>query len=390
LRLISPARLPLIWMLLAGCAAAQTAPVPAGAGGAMLGQKETEQLATRMLQLMESTAVAVPGLIRASEPVKQNAEMTFTAMQRTPQSPALTYQFMNQVKAYLALSDSIPRPYPFPATADQQYSELREDLQRMQQHFEAILRIESVAGPLPGPVVQSETTSALKGEIDPNDLKRYGDADTKLLPPTKLARVVFLGDSITDAWRLNEYFTGRDFINRGIAGQTTTQMLGRFRQDVVAVNPKAVVILAGTNDIAAGISLKQMEDNLAMMADMAKARGIKTIFASVLPVSDYHKDVDRRYEMTKAHPPATILLLNHWIQSHCQSEGLVYIDYYSSMIDSSGHMQTDLSDDGLHPNAKGYRVMSGLALNAISRALPGQNADPQDAQEDRRFRIQSK
>src|SRR5712671_1874851 len=94
---------------------------------AVLGQKETEQLATRMLQLMESTAVAVPGLVRASEPVKQNAEMTLTAMQRAPRNPALTYQFMNQVRAYLALSDSIPRPYPFPEVANQQYVELHQD-----------------------------------------------------------------------------------------------------------------------------------------------------------------------------------------------------------------------------------------------------------------------
>src|ERR1019366_5316386 len=104
----------------------QDNPPQANSGQAVLGQKEAGQLATRMLQLMESTAVAVPRLIRASEPVKQNAEMTFTAMQRTPRNPALTYQFMNQIKAYLALSDSIPRPYPFPATADQQYAELRE------------------------------------------------------------------------------------------------------------------------------------------------------------------------------------------------------------------------------------------------------------------------
>ena len=150
----------------------------------MLGQKEAEQLATRLLQLMESTAVAVPGLIRAAEPVKQNAEMTLTAMQRTPQNPALTYQFMNQVKAYLALSDSIPRPYPFPATADQQYTELREGLQRMQQHFEAILQVQNVV--------------VVKKDTDPNELKHYAEANSKMPPASSLPRVVFLGDSITD------------------------------------------------------------------------------------------------------------------------------------------------------------------------------------------------
>ena len=154
---------------------------------------EAGQLATRLLQLMESTAVAVPGLIRASEPLKQNADATFSALQRAPLNPSLTYQFINEIRAYLALSDSIPRPYPFPATADRQYAELREGLQRMQLHFEAIL--------------QAQDQAEQKHDSDPNSLKHYAEADTKLLPPTKLPRVVFLGHSITDAWRLNEYFT---------------------------------------------------------------------------------------------------------------------------------------------------------------------------------------
>ena len=204
-----------------------------------------------MLQLIESTAVAVPGLVRASEPVKQNAEMTFTGMQRAPLNPALIYQFMNQVKAYLALADSIPRPYPFPPTADQQYSELRESLQRMQQHFEAILQA-------------FRTQNSQKREADPNDLKHYAEANAKTLAPSKLPRVVFLGDSITEDWRLNEYFVGRDFVNRGLGAQTTIQMIARFLQDVVALHPRAAVILAGSNDIAAGLPASQIEDNLAM------------------------------------------------------------------------------------------------------------------------------
>ena len=237
---------------------AQTNPPPSNPGVAALQgqmplpQKDAEQLATRILQLMESTAVAVPGLIRASEPVKQNAEATSTAIAQAPRNPALTYQFINQVKAYLALSDSFPRPFPFPAAADQQFAELREDLQRMQLHFEATL--------------ETQTQIEQKRDSDPNNLKRYADADSKMLPPTKLPRIVFLGDSITDAWRLNEYFTGRDFVNRGIGAETTLQMLARFRQDVVALNPKVVVVLGGTNDIAAGISANQITDNLAMMA----------------------------------------------------------------------------------------------------------------------------
>ena len=337
-----------------------------------LSQKEAEQLATRILQLMESTAVAVPGLIRASEPVKQNAEETLMAVERAPRNAALTFRFINQVKAYLALYDSFPRPSPFPAAADQQLAELREGLQRMQLHFEATL--------------ETQNQIEQKRDTDPNNLGRYADADSKMPPPTKLPRVVFLGDSITDAWRLNEYFTGRDFINRGIGGQTTMQMLARFRQDVAALNPKAVVVLGGTNDIAAGVSVNQMEDNLAMIGDLAKAHGIKPVFASILPVSDYHKDADPHYEMTPGRPPATIQSINSWMRSYCQSQGFIYMDYYAVMVDSAGQLQADMSDDGLHPNAKGYRVMSPVALEGIGRALSGQSDGPEPPAK-RRFKL---
>jgi lysophospholipase L1-like esterase len=332
--------------------------------------KEFGQLATRMLQLMESTAVAVPGLIRASEPVRQNAEATVAAMERTPRNAALTYQFMNQIKAYLALSDSIPRPSPFPAAADQQYAELRDGLQRIERQFESLLE----------PPTQVEE----KRDPDPNNLKRYADADSKMPPAGKLPRVVFLGDSITDAWRLNEYFTGRDFVNRGIGGQTTLQMIARFEQDVVSLNPKLVVVLGGTNDIAAGLSANQIEANLTTIGDLAKAHGIKTIFASILPVSDYHKADDPHFEMTASRPPETIQAINNWMRGWCQSQGLIYMDYYSAMVDSAGRMQADLSDDGLHPNAKGYRVMSPVALEAIGRVL-GQTEENQPAK--RRLRL---
>lgn len=327
-------------------------------GGALLSQKDAEQLSSRMLQLIESTAVAVPGLVRASEPVKQNAEMTFTAMQRTPQNPAVIYQFMNQIKAYLALSDSIPRPYPFPRMADQQFSELREDLQRMQQHFEAILQ------------VQKQDTQ--KQNADPDDLKRYADQDAKLSAPGKVPRVVFLGDSEFERWQLNEYFTGRDFVNRGIAGQTTAQMLERFEQDVVGLHPRVVVFLGGSDDIATGITPKQIEDNLTMMGELSKAHGIRAAFGSILPVSDYHKNSDPRNEVTKTRPPAVIQEVNRWLQSFCESEGFVYINFYPLMVDPSGQMQADLSDDGFNPNAKGYRVLSPALLEGIGRAISGQ------------------
>jgi lysophospholipase L1-like esterase len=268
----------------------------------------------------------------------------------------------------------MPHPFPFPKTADQQFSELRDDLARMQQHFEAALE------------AQNQANQAR--DADPANLKRYADTNTKVLPPGNLPRVVFFGDSITDFWRLNEYFTGRDFINRGISGQTTLQMLGRFLQDVAALHPKEVLILAGTNDIARGIPANEIEDNLAMIGELSKAHGVKALFASILPVSDYHKDVDPRYEMTKVRPPATIQSVNKWIQDYCARQGFIYVDYYSAMVDLDGRMKPDLADDGLHPNAKGYRVMSPVALEAIGRGLAANAPAPEEkAPVKRRFRM---
>ncbi|HVW86721.1 MAG TPA: SGNH/GDSL hydrolase family protein [Bryobacteraceae bacterium] len=328
------------------------------------------QLATRVTQLMESTAVAVPDLVRASDSIRQLAASTAGSIARAPQNSALLYQLMNQVRAYLSLSDSFPRPNPFPPTADQQFIELREDLQRIQHEFESTLQNQSQA-------VQARNS-------DPNNLKRYAEANTKILAPGAASRVVFMGDSITDLWRLNEYFTGRDFINRGISGQTTTQMLGRFMQDVILLHPKAVLILAGTNDLSRGIAPYAIEDNLEMMGDVAKAHGIKPLFASILPVSDYHKSADARYEMTKTRPPAAIQQVNRWMQDYCRREGFIYVDYYSALADPQGMMPADAADDGLHPNAKGYRVMSPVALSAIDRALSGHASAAENAQQRRR------
>jgi lysophospholipase L1-like esterase len=360
-----------ILLLLAACARGQTG--AAADSGGLLDGPQTAQLATRMMQLMESTAVAVPGLIRAGEPVKQNAQLTFSGMERTPRSPALIYQFMSQVKAYLALADSFPRPNPFPPTADQQFAELRTDLQRMQQYFEAVLQLESA--------------DTQKKESDPNDLKHYAEANSKTQAPGGTARVVFLGDATTEVWRLNEYFTGRDFVNRGIAGQTTQQMLGRFRQDVTALKPKAVVILAGSEDVAGGIAVNQIEDDLAMMAELAKASGIKTIFASILPVSDYHKDENPKYDVTRTRPPAAIAAINLWLEDYCKNAaaGCSYLNYQPALVDSSGLMQSTLSDDGLIPNAKALRVMSPLAQEAIGRTLGGDDTKQPDAPKKRRL-----
>jgi len=208
---------------------------------------------------------------------------------------------------------------------------------------------------------------------DRDDLTRYAEANGRLGPPSpERPRVVFLGDSITDGWRLNEYYGGdRDFVNRGISGQITGEMLGRMKADVIDLKPRLVLVLAGTNDLARGVALSTIENNLSMIADLAETHHVQPVFASVLPVSDYHQDVNRQYLRSLQRPPAKILELNGWLKGFCEQRHFRYLDYYSAMVDKAGFMQTDLADDGLHPNAKGYRIMAPIALAAIDGIVKG-------------------
>ena len=208
-------------------------------------------------------------------------------------------------------------------------------------------------------------------------LTRYHDADTKAAPPAKdEKRVVFMGDSITDGWD-NEgnggFFPGKPYLNRGISGQTTPQMLIRFRPDVIALKPKVVVILAGTNDIAGNTgpsTLEAIEDNLTSMAELARANGIRVVFSSLLPVSDYEKNKEgKQIIRTQQRPPEQIKALNEWMKQYASANKMTYLDYYSVMIDDKGFLKDELSNDGLHPNVKGYEVMSPLAEKAIAEAL---------------------
>ena len=320
----------------------------------LLPAREADQLFKRTVQLMESTSLTMPGMARAAAPLLENTKQGFNNLAVTPQNSALTYEFLNNVRAYLVLTDASPKPYPFPDEARKQFSELRDSVDRVESHFRALLdqKEKQVRNP------------------DRDNLKRYAEADEKLGPPSPdLTRVVFLGDSITDGWRLNEYFTGRDFVNRGISGQITGEMLGRMKADVLDLKPKAVIILAGTNDIARGVAAKTIEDNLTMMAELAQFHHIKPLFSSILPISDYHKDVNPRFEMSKQRPPQTILEVNQWLQQFCAQHGYMYVDYFSPMVDQSGFLKADLADDGLHPNAMGYRIMAPVALAAIDREV---------------------
>lgn len=310
-------------------------------------------LSERVNQLAQSTSVTAPGLARAAAPILENLKQDDTAIRRLGRpSISTAYTLLTDTRAYLALADGLPKPYPFTPAGKQQFTELRDALDRLEVDFRARLE-------------QAETQ--MRG-ADRDNLRRYAEANRTQAAATK-ERVLFYGDSITDGWRLNEYFPGKDFVNRGISGQITGEMLGRMQADVIANKPAAMLILAGTNDISRGVANETIQNNLKMIGDLAEKNGIKPIFASILPTSDHHKDKNPRFEMTKGRPLATIRELNQYISKMCQQRGFTYLNYYDAMVDSSGQLKAELANDGLHPNAEGYRVMAPLAQAAIEKAV---------------------
>jgi lysophospholipase L1-like esterase len=207
---------------------------------------------------------------------------------------------------------------------------------------------------------------------DFGQLARYHDDDGKLgAPAAGEQRVVFFGDSITDIWKLDESFPGKHYINRGIGGQTTPQMLVRFRPDVIDLQPAVVVVLAGTNDIAGNTgdeTLEQIEGDYATMAELAKVHRIRLVFASVMPINNYNP---RALSFFLQRSPEKILQLNAWLKKYCADNGLVYLDYFSAMVDGRGMLKAGLTEDGLHPNGAGFAVMAPLAEAAIEKAENG-------------------
>ena len=205
---------------------------------------------------------------------------------------------------------------------------------------------------------------------DFGQLARYRDANSSLkVPATDENRVVFFGDSITDIWKLEDYFPGKPYVNRGIGGQTTPQMLVRFRQDVIDLHPKVVVILAGTNDIAGNtgpMTLENIEANYSSLAELARVHNIRVVFSSVLPVHNY---TPKSQDFFAQRPPEKILALNRWLKDYCAANVLTYLDYFTPMVDDKGLLKRDLAEDGLHPNPAGYKMMAPLAEAAIAKAL---------------------
>lgn len=229
--------------------------------------------------------------------------------------------------------------------------------------------------PLDALAVEKQRADRLQSRLnDFAQLARYREANAQLQPPAKNEnRVVFLGDSITDSWKLAEYFPNQPYVNRGISGQTTPQMLIRMRPDVIALKPKVLVLLAGTNDIAGNygeMSNEFIQGNIESIVELAHKNGINVVLASILPISDYNKNNSGvQIIRSKQRPPERILALNTWIKNYCAQKNLVYLDYFSATVDDKGFLKPEIANDGLHPNAKGYEIMKTLAEKAVNTAL---------------------
>jgi lysophospholipase L1-like esterase len=182
-------------------------------------------------------------------------------------------------------------------------------------------------------------------------------------------RIVFFGDSITDLWNLDGSFPGAGYINRGIGGQTTEQLLLRFRPDVIHLCPALVMILAGTNDIAGNtgpMTLEQTANNFTTMAELARLHGIRVVFGSVTPVHHASPIALRNFVLR---PQQRIVEMNGWLRSYCAAHSHVYLNYFAAMAGADGLLRRELANDGLHPNPAGYAVMAPLARAAIEEAL---------------------
>ncbi|MGV3710736.1 MAG: SGNH/GDSL hydrolase family protein [Gemmatimonas sp.] len=227
-----------------------------------------------------------------------------------------------------------------------------------------------IAGLLAGALLIAALPHPAHAQANPDwaNLRKFASANAELATPARGEnRVVFMGNSITEAWAplFAQLFPGKSYIGRGISGQTTPQMLVRFRQDVIALKPAVVVILAGTNDIAGNTgpsTLEMIEDNLASMAELAQANGIRVVMCSVLPVFDY--PWKRGLE-----PAPKIMQLNAWIKQYAASHGAQYADFHTAMADERQGLPERLARDGVHPNLDGYNIMSPIVERAIAAAL---------------------
>jgi len=222
---------------------------------------------------------------------------------------------------------------------------------------------------------------------DWNQLGRYHQANQELKKqPVPSGRVVFMGDSITDGWNLGQSFPGKPYVNRGISGQTTAQMLVRLYPDVIDLKPAAMVVLAGTNDIARNngpVTPEMIQQNIMAMTELAQLHGMKVLLCSVMPISDYPFERQQnapaaagqrggppRTRMTEGRPPSDILKINAWMKAYAARVNAVYVDYFSAVVDEKGFLKDALSGDGLHPNAEGYKLMTAVLSAALQKTVP--------------------
>ena len=228
----------------------------------------------------------------------------------------------------------------------------------------AVVAVKAPLAPPPVSAWQKEHDDRML--VDFAWLGKFKEANLALpAPAAGESRVVFMGDSITEGWKIADSFPGKPFINRGISGQTSPQMVLRFRQDVIALKPKVVVILAGTNDLAGNtgpMTLEQTEDNLSSMADLAAANHIRVVLCSVLPAFDFPWKPG-------LNPAPKVVALNAWIKAYAAEKGYVYVDYHTAMKDERNGLPTSLSKDGVHPLPAGYAVMAPLVEAGIEKAL---------------------
>ncbi|MEO8484251.1 MAG: SGNH/GDSL hydrolase family protein [Acidobacteriota bacterium] len=236
----------------------------------------------------------------------------------------------------------------------------------------------------------ASTAQSLADQLqDWNQLGRYYAANEELKKqPVDPKRVVFMGDSITDGWRLAESFPGKPYVNRGISGQTTAQMLVRMYPDVIALKPAAMVILAGTNDIARNNgpqTLEMIEQNLMAMTELAHTHNIKVLFCAVMPISDNPAPpqgvapraagraagpgAPPRRKQSEQRPPSDILKLNAWMKDYASRTNSTYVDYYAATVDADGFFRSGYSNDGLHPNVQGYTLMAPVVAAALDQVV---------------------
>ena len=222
------------------------------------------------------------------------------------------------------------------------------------------------AAPQQGPSNDYQQKQAHMLQVDFGQLQYYKTADDEMgAPAPGETRVVFMGDSITHGWNLEQSFPGKPYVNRGISGQTTPQMLVRFRQDVINLHPRVVVILAGTNDIAGNtgpMTPQETENNIESMSDLATANHIHVVLCSITPSINF-------WWAPGKDPSPKIVVLNAWIQGYAAQKHFPYVDFYSKMVDAEGGLPKNLSRDGVHPNPAGYAIMAPVAEAGIQQAL---------------------